>query len=118
MNAKLAPRTLFTAASANKALPLVRAIVQDIVDLYGDVRDREQRLNALRRGSTGKTHQDDPYSEEVEQIRNLEALEDLCLNLDALPNEAASDFLARHTVSYRQTRTRRSRNPRRVSTST
>ena len=69
MNAKLAPRTLFTAASANKALPLVRAIVQDIVELYGDVRDREQRLNALRRGSTGKAHQDDPYSEEVEQIR-------------------------------------------------
>ena len=69
MNANLAPRTLFTAASANKALPLVRAIVQDIVELYGDVRDREQRLNALRRGSTGKAHQDDPYSEEVEQIR-------------------------------------------------
>ena len=69
MSAKLAPRTLFTVASANKALPLVRAIVQDIVELYVDVREREQRLNALRPASTGKQQPDDPYSEEVEQIR-------------------------------------------------
>jgi hypothetical protein len=69
MSAKLAPRTLFTAASANKALPLVRAIVQDIVELYVDVREREQRLNALRPASAGKQQPDDPYSEEVEQIR-------------------------------------------------
>jgi len=69
MSAKLAPRTLFTVVSANKALPLVRAIVQDIVDLYSDVREREQRLSAMRRDTTGKHQQDDPYSEEVEQIR-------------------------------------------------
>lgn len=69
MSAKAAPRTLFTVASANKALPLVRAIVQDIVDLYVDVREREQRLNSIRRGTTNKAQQDDPYSEEVEQIR-------------------------------------------------
>jgi hypothetical protein len=69
MSAKLAPRTMFTVASANKALPLVRAIVQDIVDLYRDVRDREQLLNSLRRGTTSKPQQGDPYSEEVEQIR-------------------------------------------------
>lgn len=68
MSARLAPRTLFTVESANKALPLVRAIVHDIVELYGDVRERETRLNSLRR-STGKAQQDDPYSEEVEQIR-------------------------------------------------
>jgi hypothetical protein len=71
MSAKLAPRTLFTVAAANKALPLVRAIVQDIVDLYTDVREREQRLTALRRGSPGKASHGsgDPYGEEVEQIR-------------------------------------------------
>lgn len=68
MSARLAPRTLFTVETANKALPLVRAIVHDIVELYGDVRERETRLNSLRR-STSKAQQDDPYSEEVEQIR-------------------------------------------------
>ena len=31
MSAKLAPRAVFSQATANKALPLVRAIVQDIV---------------------------------------------------------------------------------------
>lgn len=70
MSARVAPRTLYSQASANKALPLVRAIVEDIVQLYADVKDREQRLNALRRGTTGKATQDDPYSEEVEQIRS------------------------------------------------
>jgi hypothetical protein len=70
MSAKVAPRTLFSQASANKALPLVRAIVEDIVELYADVKEREQRLNDLRRGSTAKTKEDDPYSEEVEQIRS------------------------------------------------
>ena len=71
MSAKLAPRTLFTVETANKALPLVRVIVQDIVDLYSDVREREQRLSSLRRGATGKPPQGsgDPYGEEVEQIR-------------------------------------------------
>jgi len=69
MSAKVAPRTMFSQASANKALPLVRAIVEDIVHLYVDVKDREKRLNDLGRNSTSKSHQDDPYSEEVEQIR-------------------------------------------------
>ena len=70
MGANLAPRTLFSVSTANKALPLVRAIVEDIVQLFRDVRDREERLNSLRRGLAGKAKQDpDPYGEEVEQIR-------------------------------------------------
>ena len=69
MGTNLAPRTLYSVASANKALPLVRVIVDDIVQLFRDVRDREERLNALRRGLAGKAQRDDPYDEEVEQVR-------------------------------------------------
>lgn len=70
MSAKLAPRTVFTVETANRALPLVRAIVHDIVDLYRDVRDREERLNALGRGKSPSKSASDPYSEEVEQTRS------------------------------------------------
>ncbi len=69
MSAKVAPRQLFTVESANRTLPLVRAIVGDIVELYRDVREREERLNGLRRSSTGNSPKDDLYGEEVEQIR-------------------------------------------------
>lgn len=69
MSAKLAPRTVFTVESANRALPLVRAIVQDIVDLYRDVREREERLNALGRGKSHSHAAGDPYGEEVDQTR-------------------------------------------------
>ena len=69
MSAKVAPRQMFSLATANRTLPLVRVIVSDIVELFRDVRDREERLNGLRRGETGTSGRDDPYSEEVEQIR-------------------------------------------------
>lgn len=69
MNAKAASRQLFTLATANKTLPLVRVIVSDIVDLFRDVREREERLSGLRRGTTGGSSREDSYSEEVEQIR-------------------------------------------------
>lgn len=69
MSAKVASRQLFTLATANKTLPLVRVIVSDIVELFRDVRDREERLNGLRRGSTGNSDREDSYSEEVGQIR-------------------------------------------------
>ncbi len=74
MSAKLAQPRYFTAASANRMLPLVRAIVEDIVDLSRDLRDRRQRLEDLRTDS-GTAHRrgQDPYAEEVEQMqRDLE----------------------------------------------
>ncbi|OYW19261.1 MAG: hypothetical protein B7Z55_09210 [Planctomycetales bacterium 12-60-4] len=60
----------FTVDSANKTLPLVRAIVRDIVELYRDVSERKSRLEGLRkrRGKSSQS-QDDPYREEVEQIQ-------------------------------------------------
>jgi len=50
MSAKLAPRQYFSVTSANQTLPLVRAIVSDIVELYREVRDREERLTRITRG--------------------------------------------------------------------
>jgi len=69
MSAKVAPRQMFSLATANRTLPLVRVIVSDIVELFRDVRDREERLNSVRRGETDSSNREDPYSEEVEQIR-------------------------------------------------
>ncbi|HEY0983613.1 MULTISPECIES: DUF2203 domain-containing protein [unclassified Schlesneria] len=69
MSAKLAPRQYFSVASANQTLPLVRAIVSDIVELYPEVRDREERLMRITRGRSKDARPDDPYSEEVEQVR-------------------------------------------------
>lgn len=69
MSAKLAPRQYFSVASANQTLPLVRAIVSDIVELYPEVRDREERLTRITRGRSKDARPDDPYSEEVEQVR-------------------------------------------------
>jgi hypothetical protein len=70
MSAKLAPRQYFSVASANQTLPLVRAIVSDIVELFPEVRDREERLARITRGRSKDARADDPYSEEVEQVRH------------------------------------------------
>lgn len=80
MSAKVAPRQYFSVASANQTLPLVRAIVSDIVELYPEVRDREERLARITRGRTKDARPGDPYSEEVEQVkeeleRDVERLE-------------------------------------------
>ena len=69
MSAKLAPRQYFSVASANQTLPLVRAIVSDIVELYPEVRDREERLTRITRGRSKDSRADDLYTEEVEQVR-------------------------------------------------
>jgi hypothetical protein len=69
MSAKLAPRQYFSVASANQTLPLVRAIVSDIVELFPEVRDREERLTRITRGRTKDSRPDDLYTQEVEQVR-------------------------------------------------
>jgi hypothetical protein len=69
MSAKLARRHYFSVASANQTLPLVRAIVSDIVELYPEVRDREERLTRITRGRSKDSRPDDLYSQEVEQVR-------------------------------------------------
>ena len=67
-------RKYFTVAEANKALPLVKAIVGDVVRQFQTVHELKQRLSALtvehRKPST------DPYSEELAQSQSeLEAEE-------------------------------------------
>ena len=42
-----ADKKYFTAEEANRMLPLVRAIVQDIVDLYESLRERHNEVQEL-----------------------------------------------------------------------
>jgi hypothetical protein len=74
MRVKLARPRYFTAAAANRMLPLVRAIVEDIVELNRDLRDRRQRLEDLRTdGGSAYRPGGDPYADEVAQMmRDLE----------------------------------------------
>jgi len=83
---------LFTVEEARKTLPLVRAIVGDIVRQSKDVRERHERLQRLHH-SQGKRPQekeaDNPYREEVEQIeqelrRDEETLQEYVDELRAL----------------------------------
>ena len=64
----------FTVEEANRRLPLVRAIVDDIVALFHEVHDRKERLTRIRQSSRTAAHAAlNPYEEELEQIeRDLE----------------------------------------------
>ncbi len=56
----------FSVGEANAALPLVRAIVSDLVALAREVVERRQRLRELSRPTAGDP--DDPYQQELTQI--------------------------------------------------
>lgn len=73
MASSFSARQLFSLESANRTLPLVQAIVTDIVSLFRDVKEREGRLNLIRRRNGGPPRPNDPYNEEMEQaIHELE----------------------------------------------
>ena len=60
------PRRLFTVDQANAALPLVRAIAQDLAELSSEVIERRQRIAHLR--GNRDIDSSDPYSSELAQI--------------------------------------------------
>jgi hypothetical protein len=65
-----APKTgkkFFTVTEANNALPLVRAIVQDITELARELRERHERLN--RRRSNDRSRLSDAHEEEFQQVQ-------------------------------------------------
>ena len=66
-SAEPAVRRLFTLEEANQRLPLVRAIVQDIVILFRDVKERRERLAQVRcvRGESASSRM---YAEELNQV--------------------------------------------------
>jgi len=61
------PQRLFTVDQANAMLPLVRAIVSDLVILARDVSDRWERLSFLVMGRESLDC-GDPYAEELVQV--------------------------------------------------
>jgi hypothetical protein len=61
--------TCFTLAEANQRLPLVRAIVTDIVTLQRDLDERRARLERVQQvPGTSKRSEDSLHSQELKQI--------------------------------------------------
>jgi hypothetical protein len=74
-----ANRRYFTVEEANKTLPLVKAIVTDIVHQFRTVNDLRQRLSAVQ--TDRKRPTTDPYSEEMAQSQaELETEEEKLAN--------------------------------------
>ena len=66
-----------TAEDAHRRLPLVRAIMADVVRLHRDLSDRRERLAAIRKLPGGKRREGSVYSEELEQVeREIDADEE------------------------------------------
>jgi hypothetical protein len=104
MNAQPKKR-YYTVEEANHALPLVRAIVADIVCKHKEVFDRQERLEQVARTHGGKGRdRDDFYGEEVahalaEQQNDIAALNQYVQELEELGVELKDP--ARGLVDFR-----------------
>lgn len=68
MSSDDAVKRLFTVEEANLRLPLVRAIVQDIVNLFRDVQQRRERLASVKQLRGEGASSSRFHSEETDQI--------------------------------------------------
>lgn len=68
MTADDAVKRLFTVDEANQRLPLVQAIVRDIVNLFRDVQERRERLVNVKQLRGDSTASNRFYSEELDQV--------------------------------------------------
>jgi len=59
---------LYTVESANQALPLVRAIVADVVTTFREMSERKERLDRIHRSHRSRGRGEDLYSEELLQV--------------------------------------------------
>jgi hypothetical protein len=70
----------YTAAQANAALTLVRAIVQDIVDVARNLHEREERVQPGRTGNRGRlspAHEEELAHDRAELERGQERMREL-----------------------------------------
>jgi hypothetical protein len=67
MSAVSENKRYFSVEEANARLPLVRAILQDIVALYEEVHERRERLARIRQIRGGQQPENSPYSDELRQ---------------------------------------------------
>jgi hypothetical protein len=84
-----ASKKYFTVTEANAMLPLVRAIVDDIVRLKNEIEERRDRLKDIRRLPGHRRDEDNPYDEEVQEIeteieKENDRLEEFCDELRRL----------------------------------
>ncbi len=88
-------RKFFTVDEANKALPLVRAIVQDITDLACELRERHERLMRLKpddRRRVSEAHEEELVQVRSEVERGQEKMEEYVRELKELGVELKDYF--------------------------
>ena len=83
---------LFTVEEANLRLPLVRAIVKDIVTLFSDLHDRRERLNEIRHRSEQSEYRDEVDAMESELETDIERLDVFVAELSDLGAELKEFF--------------------------
>lgn len=98
-----ASKKYYTPTQANAALPLVRAIVQDIVDLACDLRERQDRVVGPRKGGRGLSpaHEEELAQARAELERGKERMLELERELTELGVELKDCFTGLIDFRYR-----------------